>query len=419
MSELLAAAAPPAALEALALGESALLAPLYPLPRLELVAGRGARVTAADGREYLDFVSGIAVNALGHAPPGLARAVARQMRTLGHVSNVFANRPAIALAEALLAATGYDRVFFCNSGTEAMDAALKFARAHAGAGGREGRDLLAFRGGFHGRTGFALSATWTPKYRAPFEPLVPGVRFADFNDVAGLAAALDPAVCAVVVEPVQGEGGAVAATPAFLAALRERTRALGIPLIFDEIQCGLGRCGHLLAASHYGVAADVTVLSKALGGGIPLAAVLMRAPLAASLEPGMHGCTFGGNPVAAAAGLWMLSRLARPGFLARVRRRARELERLLGRLAAAHPAAIAAVPGLGLLRAVELRADAGFDPPALIAAARHEGLLLVRGGERAVRLLPPLDVTSHDLHDAARRLDRALAALATRKGLDP
>src|SRR4249920_1555773 len=226
--------------EALAREETAYLAPLYPLPRLEIVSGRGARVTAADGREYLDFVSGIAVNALGHAPPGLPRAIAAQMRSLGHVSNLFANRPAMAFAKRLCALTGYERVFLCNSGTEAIESALKFARAHAWARGREGRDLLAFRGGFHGRTAFALAATWTPSYREPFEPLVPGVRFADFNRLEGLDDVLDRGVAAVIVEPVQGEGGAIPADPDFLRALRARCDALGAALVLDEIQSGMG-----------------------------------------------------------------------------------------------------------------------------------------------------------------------------------
>jgi acetylornithine/N-succinyldiaminopimelate aminotransferase len=215
----------------------------------------------------------------------------------------------------------------------------------------------------------------------------------------------------VIVEPVQGEGGAVPATRAFLEGLRARCDAAGALLIFDEIQCGMGRCGRLLAAQHYGVHADVAVMSKALGGGFPLGAVLMRAAVAASLAPGMHGSTFGGNPAAAAAGAWMLARVNRPGFLARVRRSGRALQAALDDLVARHPGSLADARGLGLLRAVELRADAPFDPAALVAAARRESLLLVRGGERAVRLLPPLTVTAAEIQEAVARLDRALDAL--------
>jgi predicted acetylornithine/succinylornithine family transaminase len=395
--------------------ELGLLAPVYPLPRVELVSGRGAWVKDATGREYLDFVSGIAVNALGHAPPGLARVVAAQMKQLGHVSNVFANEPAMRLARELCDATGYSRVFFCNSGTEGIEAALKFARAWARARGLAGRDVLAFRGGFHGRTAFALSATWNPPYREPFEPLVPGVRFADYNDLGGLDEALDANVCAAIIEPVQGESGAVPSTREFLQALRARTEALGAALILDEVQSGMGRSGHLLASEHFDVRADLLVLSKALGGGVPIAAVLMTDEVASALAPGMHGCTFGGGPVAAAAASWMLDRIRRPGFLARVRQRGRELDQALRNLVARHPS-LGSTRGLGLLRAVELAADAEFDAPKLIAHARAHGLLLVRGGERAVRLLPPLTVTKDELLEAVARLDHALTDLESQEG---
>jgi acetylornithine/N-succinyldiaminopimelate aminotransferase len=391
--------------------EPGLFAPVYNLPRLALAKGRGARVTDTAGREYLDFVSGIAVNAFGHTPPGLASAVARQMRQLGHHSNLFANPPAITLAQALSKATGYPNVFFCNSGTEGIETALKFARARAAAKGLPGRDIVAFRGGFHGRTGFAVSVTWTPSYRTPFEPLIPGVRFADFNDVAGLDAVIDSGVAAVIVEPVQGEGGAVAAQHKFLQAVRQKTSAAGATLIFDEVQCGMGRCGQLLAAQHYGVTADITVLSKALGGGLPLGAVLIGAEVAEALKPGMHGCTFGGNPVAATAGNWVLSRVNRPGFLARVRKRGKELGAGLEALARKH-ATLGEVRGLGLLRAIEIKVEAPFDPAALVKAAMARGLLLVKGGDHAVRLLPPLTVSPQEIQEALEKLDAALTDLA-------
>ncbi len=390
-----------------------LFAPTYAFPRLELASGKGARVTDVTGREYLDFVSGIAVNAFGHSPKGLKRVLAKQLDTLGHVSNLFANRPALALAKALTEATGYDRVFFCNSGTEGVDTALKFARAHALASEKEGRDLVAFQGGFHGRTGFALSVTHNPPYREPFQPLIPGVRFGEYNRIDGLNELIDANVAGVIVEPVQGESGAVAATGKFLTALRARCTAVGATLIFDEVQCGMGRSGRLLAAEHFGVRADITVLSKAIGAGIPLAAVLMTNRIATSLKSGMHGCTFGGNPVAATAGLWVLEQVKKPSFLARVRKRARELDRHLVSLLEKHPS-LAGIRGLGLLRAVEVKADAGYDAPALVAAAREEGLLLIRGGDRAVRLLPPLVVTTQEIDEAASKLDRALTALETR-----
>ena len=246
MAETVVAPAAPSAAPAegtFAAEEPGLFAPVYPLPRLELRSGRGARVLDAAGREYLDFTSGIAVNGLGHAPPGLARVVSKQLRQLVHCSNLFANRPAIELARALCDATGYERVFFCNSGTEGIEAALKFARARAATLGLPGRDVLAFRDGFHGRTAWALAATWTPRYREPFEPLVPGVRFADLNRPDALDAALDQDVAAVIVEPVQGEGGAIPATRDFLHALRARTSALGAALVFDRSSAAWAAAG--------------------------------------------------------------------------------------------------------------------------------------------------------------------------------
>lgn len=393
--------------------DAELFAPLYPMPRLELVSGKGARVTDVTGREYLDMVSGIAVNAFGHAPDGLAEAIAKQARTLVHVSNLYTHTPGLELADALTRATGYDRAFLCNSGTEGMDAALKFARARAGALGKKGREIVAFMGGFHGRTGFALSATYTPAYRAPFEPLVPGVRFAPYNDLAALTDALTQDVCAIVVEPVQGESGAVPATGEFLQALRARATALGAALVFDEVQTGMGRTGTLLAQEQYGVKGDLTVLSKALGAGVPIGAVLMSTEVAACLSPGMHGCTFGGNPLATAAGCWALSQVTAPGFLARVNEAAALLADGLAAIAAKHPS-VREARGLGLLRALDLSPDAGFPPADLLTEAREQGLLLVRGGERAVRVLPPLNVTNEDLSEALARLDAALTVLEAR-----
>jgi len=395
-------------------GESAVFAPTYPLPRLELVSGRGPFVTDRAGREYLDFVSGIAVNAFGHAPGGLARAVAKQMRTLVHASNLFVTEPALRLAEMLTRLTGYERVFFCNSGTEGVEAALKFARVVARARGRGGRDVVAFRGGFHGRTALALSATWTPGYREPFEPLVPGVRFGGLDDPAALDTLIDERVCAVIVEPIQGESGVVPASPAFLRALRARTTATGALLVLDEIQCGMGRTGRLLASEHPGVRGDLVVMSKALGGGLPLGAVLMTAEVAGTLAPGMHGTTFGGGPVTTAAALWVLERVSKPGFLARVRRNGRRLGEGLEALVARH-GSLAAARGLGLFQAIVLADDAPYSPAELVAAARAHGLLLVRGGERAIRLLPPLDVKPEHLDLALERLDAAILSLVAKE----
>jgi len=398
---------------ALAHDEVGLLAPLYPLPRLELVEGHGAWVRDAGGREYLDFTSGIAVNAFGHAPRGLAETVAAQLARLGHCSNLFANDPALELARELVQATGFARVFFCNSGTEGLDTALKFARARAHSLGLPGRGIVAFQGGFHGRTGFALSATYNPPYREPFEPLIPGVRFAPYNDAAALDGVLDRDVCAVVVECVQGESGAVPGTRDFLQALRARTTALGALLVIDEVQTGMGRTGRLLAQEHFDIRGDIVVMSKALGAGLPIAAVLMTEDVAGLLAPGMHGCTFGGNPVCAAAARWSLAQVRRPAFLERVRRAGRRLAAGLEAFTAKH-AAVREARGIGLLRAIDL-APGTIEAPALVAAAREAGLLLVRGGERAVRVLPPLTATDTEIDEGLARLDAALASLGGAK----
>ena len=388
--------------------ETRLLAPVYPLPRIELVSGRGARVTDRQGREYLDFVSGIGVNALGHAPPGLRKAVTGQMQRLVHQSNLYGNPPARKFAGRLLEATGYDRVFFCNSGTEAVEAALKFARARANRQGGVRKEVVAFTGGFHGRSAFALSVTSNPTYREPFLPLVPGIRFAPFNDPGGLEEAITEHTAAVIVEPVQGEAGAVPADPDFLKAVQVRTVEVGATLIFDEVQCGMGRTGRLLAAENFGVRADITVLSKAIAGGLPFGAVLVTEEVAGCLEPGMHGSTFGGNPVAAAAALHVLDKVNRPRFLAAVRKSGTYLKSGLKALARKHSSVLGEARGAGLLLAVELAEDAPIDAAALVAAALHEGLLLVRGGSRAIRFLPPLNVTAKEIDEALSRFDRAI-----------
>lgn len=405
----------PAVTPALAHDEVGLFAPLYPLPRLELVEGEGSWVRDAAGMRYLDFTCGIAVNAFGHAPRGLAETVAAQLTRLGHTSNLFANEPALALARELTEATGYSHVFFCNSGTEGNEAALKFARARAHKLGKPGRAIVAFQGGFHGRTGFALSATQNPPYREPFEPLIPGVRFGTYNDVAGLDALIDEQVCAVIVECVQGEAGAVPGTAAFLAAVRERCTSVGALLVIDEVQTGMGRTGRVLAQQHFALQGELTVMSKALGAGLPIGAVLMTAEVAQHLAPGMHGCTFGGNAVCAAAARWSLAQVRRPAFLERVTRAGQVLGDGLAALAATHAHVVREARGMGLLRAIDLK-PGGLEPAALVTAARDAGLLLVRGGERALRVLPPLTVTDAEIHEGLDRLDTALRACASKGG---
>ncbi|OHE87057.1 MAG: acetylornithine aminotransferase, partial [Lysobacterales bacterium RIFOXYD1_FULL_69_11] len=278
--------------------------PVYRPRRIVLDRGRGSRVWDRDGVEYIDFGAGIAVNALGHAHPALLAALHEQAAKLWHTSNVFVSEPPLRLAQALVESSRFaKRVFFCNSGAEANEAAIKLARRWAAAQGRgpARRTILSFRGSFHGRTLAAVTATAQPKYHEGFEPLPPGFAYSDFNDLAAAERAMaDGSVCAVLVEPVQGEGGVTPATPEFLVGLRELCDRHGALLVCDEIQCGMGRTGHLFASHGYGVAPDVVTLAKALGGGFPIGAMLVGTRAAETLSFGAHGTTFGGNPLAAA-----------------------------------------------------------------------------------------------------------------------
>ncbi len=371
---------------------------------LTLVRGKGARLYDAEGRAYLDFAAGIGVNGLGYGDAKVLAAIRRQSAALIHASNLFHNEPASALAERLVRLAFPSRVFFCNSGAEAWETAIKFARKIGRAAGRS--ELLCFEGAFHGRTLGALSTTWKESYREPFEPLVPGVRFLPWNDLAAVAAALDERTAAVMLEPVQGEGGVRPASREFLSGVRGLTRERGALLVLDEVQCGLGRTGKLFAFEHAGITPDILTLAKPLGGGLPMGATLLREDLAPALAVGDHGSTFGGNPVAAAASLAVLERLTAPGFLAGVTRRGAQLLRGLGKLARAHAETIAEVRGLGLMLGVELHAEAG----PVVRRLRERGVLATKAGDRVLRLLPPLVIKPGDVRVFLEALEGALAS---------
>lgn len=366
-------------------------------PALALVRGRGARVWDADGKEYVDFLGGIAVNALGHAHPALVEAVSTQLATLGHVSNFFATEPQVALAERLVSLLGWDssaRVFFSNSGTEANEAALKLTR-------RTGRTrLVAAEGSFHGRTMGALALTSKAAYREPFEPLPGDVTFVPYDDVAALAAAVDDTVAAVVLEPIQGEAGVVEPSPGYLAAAQRIAHARGALLWLDEVQTGIGRTGawfaHLL---HQGVRPDVVTLAKGLGGGLPIGATVAHGAAATLLQPGNHGSTFAGNPVAAAAALAVIDTIEGEGLLDAALHHGARLEAVLQA-----QAGVTGVTGAGLMRGAELD---GPYAPQVVVAAREAGLILNATGPTRLRFVPPLVVTTQDL-DA---LESALPAI--------
>ncbi len=379
-----------------------LLVPTYARGPLVLEHGQGVWLFDEHGRRYLDFGAGIAVMALGHGDPEWLATVREQAGRLVHVSNLYHTQPQADLAARLVSHSFANRVFFTNSGTEATEAAFKLARRWARAvHGPPKHRILAFSGGFHGRTMGAVSATWKPAYREPFEPLLPGVDFAAFNDVDAARAAIGPETCAVIVEPVQGEGGILPATPAFLRTLREACDQQGALLIFDEVQCGLGRLGRLWAHEGTGVHPDIMTLAKPLAGGLPIGAALTTDRVAAAISPGEHGSTFAGGPLVTAAACTVFDRIRDPGFLAQVREVGQRLQE--GLLALDNPH-VTEVRGEGLFLGLEL--DQPVRP--LIAAAQEKGLLLIAAGERVVRLCPPLVLT---LEQAAEGLSILAACL--------
>jgi acetylornithine aminotransferase len=366
-------------------------------PALALVRGRGAHVWDADGKEYVDLLAGIAVNALGHAHPALVEAVSTQLSTLGHVSNFFATEPQVALAERLLSLLGWEdgAVFLSNSGTEANEAALKLTR-------RTGRTrLVAAEGSFHGRTMGALALTSKAAYREPFEPLPGEVTFVPYDDVAALEAAVDDTVAAVVLEPIQGEAGVVVPSPTYLVAAQEIAHRHGALLWLDEVQTGVARTGAWFAHQLLdGVVPDVVTLAKGLGGGLPVGATVARGGAATLLQPGHHGSTFGGNPVSSAAALAVLDTITADGLLDAATARGDQLARLL----AASPGVVE-VTGAGLMRGAEL--DGAYAVQA-VAVAREAGFIINATGPTRLRFVPPLVITADDLDALAAALPQVL-----------
>ncbi|MBP6016938.1 MAG: acetylornithine/succinylornithine family transaminase [Candidatus Promineofilum sp.] len=376
----------------------------YKRADIVLERGEGVYLYDSDGRRYLDFMSGIAVAALGHSDPDVAAAVADQARTLTHVSNLYYTAPQVELARRLVTHSFADRVFFTNSGAEAIEGALKFARRRARQRSGDGRqEIVAFSSSFHGRTLGALSITYKSAYREPFAPLLPGACFAPFNDLAAARAVIGPTTGAVVIEPVQGEGGIHAATPEFLRGLRALCDEFGATLIFDEIQCGLGRTGTLWAYEASGVTPDIMTLAKPLANGLPIGAILMTEEVAASVGYGEHGSTFAGGPLVCRAANVVFDRIAQPAFLAAVAANGAYLLQQLGDLDSPH---VREVRGAGLLVGVDL------DIPAagVIAAARAGGLLVINAGETTLRIAPPLIVTPAHIDAAVAILRDCLAA---------
>lgn len=386
--------------------------PVYRPRRIILDHGVGSRVWDRDGREYVDFGAGIAVNALGHAHPALVAALTAQAAKLWHTSNVFVSEPPLRLAEALVTASRFARrVFLCNSGAEANEAAIKLARKWATGQGREParRVILTFNGGFHGRTLAAVTATAQPKYHEGFEPLPGGFRYSDFNDLAAAEAAMAGGdVCAVLVEPVQGEGGVTPASGEFLHGLRALCDRHGALLMFDEIQCGMGRTGQLFASHGYGVVPDVVTLAKALGSGFPVGAMLVGERPADAMQFGSHGTTFGGNPLAAAVALAALEELSSPALLANVDRQAEAIREGLAALDAEF-GVFAELRGRGLMIGAQLRAGHAGKAAEILDRCVDHGLLLLQAGPDVLRFVPALNIADADVAEGLARLRAALA----------
>jgi len=378
----------------------------YARADLVLERGNGVYLFDNDGQRYLDCVSGLAVNALGHGDHDMLEAMRDQAATLVHVSNLYHTIPAALLAEQLVEHSFADRVFFCNSGTEAVEAALKFARKWARVSfGDDKYELVAARQSFHGRTMGSLSLTGQEKYQRPFEPLVPGVRFGTFNDIDGTVAQITNRTAAVFLEPIQAEGGVNPATPEYLAAVRRACDEHHALLVFDEVQVGLGRTGKLFCYQHYGIDPDVMTLAKPLGGGLPIGATLLRQFVADAIKPGDHAATFGGGPLVCAVGLTVLDKLIRRGVIENVALNGATFEARLREMQPRHPL-IRDVRGKGLIWGVEV-ADAAA---AFVEEFRRRQVLICVAGPNVVRFLPPLVITEEQLHLVADMFDEILTA---------
>jgi predicted acetylornithine/succinylornithine family transaminase len=370
-----------------------------------LERGEGCWVYDTDGNAYLDCVAGIAVNALGHAHPALVAALTEQAGKLWHVSNLYHTAPQAELAAKLCESSFADRVFFCNSGAEANEGAFKFARKWALDNfGPEKHHIVAFSDAFHGRTFGALAATPREKYQAAFRPLLPGVRFAEFNNVESAAEAISEDVCAVIVEPVQGEGGVHPATPEFLQALRALCDTHHALLIFDEVQCGFGRTGALWAHQGYGVTPDILTAAKPLAGGLPMGAILMTQVVADVMHPGDHGSTFAASPLVASVAKVALDTVNQAGFLSDVAAKGAHLKE---RLEEINSPLITEVRGKGLM----IGADLSIPANDVIQAGYKQGLLLVNAGPNTLRFVPPLIITRPEIDTLVERLTAIFADL--------
>jgi predicted acetylornithine/succinylornithine family transaminase len=369
------------------------------------VKGEGARLWDADGREYLDFVSGIAVNSLGHCHPAVVDAICRQAAKLIHCSNLYYIEQQARLAKLLVENSALDKVFFCNSGAEANEAAIKLARKYAKLKwGAEKFEIITALHSFHGRTLAAVTATGQPKYQKGFEPLPPGFKYVPYNDLDALEEAIGPATCAVLLEPVQGEGGVNVASRHYLEGVQMLCREHGALLIFDEVQTGLGRTGRFLAYQHFGVEPDILTLAKALGGGFPIGAMLAKEDIAAAFQPGDHASTFGGNPLACAAALAAMEEMLLGGVVENAATTGAYMYEKLKVLGEKYPF-VKEIRGLGLLLGMELT----IEGKEIVNGCLERGLLINCVNNNVLRFIPPLTITRDDIDRALAILDQVMA----------
>ncbi len=375
-------------------------------PPFVLTEGKGSTVYDSAGKGYLDLVAGIAVNVLGYGDAEVEQAIKEAASTgMFHTSNLYHTEPHTLLAKKLCETSFADKVHYCLCGASANEGAFKFARRYAREHGHEDKwEILAFRDAFHGRLFGALAATPREKYQQPFEPLMPGVRFADFNDLDDARAKMSDKVCAIIVEPIQGEGGINPATPEFLSGLRALADEYGALLIFDEVQCGLGRSGDLWAYQGYGVEPDILSAAKPLAGGLPMGAILMKQKVADTIHPGDHASTFAGNPFTTHVACTVVDRVAQPSFLADVKEKGQYLMELLAELNSPH---ILEIRGAGLIVGIELDIEAN----PIVEKGYEAGMLLLSAGEKVVRFVPPLTISKEELALAVSKLGAILQEL--------
>lgn len=369
----------------------------YKRTGLVFVRGEGAKLYTKDGTEYVDFTAGIGVNSLGHGHPRLVKAIAEQAARLIHVSNYFLTEPSIALSEELTEMAGYDKVFFCNSGAEANEGLIKIARKYGSDKKPDKNVIVTLKGSFHGRTVTTVTATGQDKFHVHFGPFTPGFVYVEPDDIAALDAALTDKVCAFLFEPIQGEGGVRPLDSSYLHEAEKLCRQRDILFVADEVQTGVGRPGAFLACERMGLRPDMTAIAKGLAGGVPIGAVLARGACADVLQPGDHGTTFGGNPLAAAAARVVLSELSAPGFMAGVERKG---QKLMAEVRSWKHPLVKEVRGMGLMIGIGV----SVPPGDVVTACRARQLLVLTAGEDTVRLLPPLVIADEEL-------DRGLAAL--------